>query len=296
MFVGCKNVNGDNRMETEKTNIKEGLIRDLEETRDLNIKSIAGIKKLVDDAPNLTEANRAIDNQIEAIRQVPVEEFKGFPQTSIDFVKIGRNQAKYYFDQVYQAQQISTGTATSAATSGAAEVYKWADDQANIKDNPNFKTAFAILHAEATDKGVMEKRRNEISALLLRLLPADENRFIEILAEAEKCKADLSKVEPLALSMRTLLEKIKSGLKKRLSSQAKENKILPAVADELVDPTKSTPAYSNFLAQIEVFKNLSSKLTNIGKWSVKSAASVDSLTYEWEVLMYSILLPLKNKI
>jgi hypothetical protein len=63
------------------------------------------------------------------------------------------------------------------------------------------------------------------------------------MVETEKVKADVSKIDGLAFAMRTLLEKIKGALKLRLPNQTgiKDNKILPAIAEQLLDPTKSTP-------------------------------------------------------
>jgi hypothetical protein len=276
---------------------KKKVIKNLEETRDCQHRAIDEIKKAVDDLPFLNESNRLTEKNLEALEKVPTQCFATFPDDVSQLIESNMKNAEFYYDRVKQIPTSTMVVATSAAYSCAVMVYGWLDKTENWSVT-DVAPAIDVLKTSLDDKQNRESKRAGIREVLARLLPPENNRFDEIIHEYEKVIGDIQKLESLALLMRTLLEKVKGELKLRLPNQIGigDNKILPAVAEQLLDPSKTSPAYVTYTILIGQYPPFMLKLTNIGKWNIKTLTDIDHLMLEFENMLYSLLLPIKHKL
>jgi hypothetical protein len=277
---------------------KEKIIKSLEETRDLQAKSVDGIKKAVEGIPYLNESNRLIEKNIEAYRHLPGHHFINFPENASQLIDSNLKNAQYYYGQVRQMDFASTGTSTSAAYSSTVNVVNWLGSTGMNSYGTEVAPAFNVLKASLDDIQATESRRSEIRAMLGKLLRPEHNKFDDILFEYEKVKGDIQNIGSLSILMRTLLEKIKGELKLRLPNQigVTDSKILPAVAEQLLDPTKSTPTFHTYSVLIGMFQPLMTKLTDTGKWNIRTTVDVDVVLSEFESMIYSLLVPVRSKL
>ncbi len=276
---------------------KEKVIKNLETTRDYQQRAIDKIKKAVDDLPFLNESNRLIEKNLEALEKVPAQCFETFPEDVSKLIESNMKNAEFYYDRVNQIPTSTMVVTTSANSSCAVMIYGWLDrpDNWSVTD---VAPAIDVLKTSLDEKHTREGKRADIRAVLTKLLTPENNKFDEIILEYEKVKGNVQKLENLALLMRTLLEKIKGGLKLRLPNQIGigDNKILPAVAEQLLDPSKTSPAYMTYTILIGQYPPLMQKLTDIGKWNTKTQTDIDHLMLEFENMVYSLLLPIKDRL
>lgn len=277
---------------------KKQVLQSLEETQESNQKSISGLTNVLVYLPSFHKANQLIGLQIEALKQVPAAYFAEFPPEALRLIEANNASSCQFYEQVQQVSPLTVGTATSATVSGATSVYNLLDSKKEKPAKKDLEKAAGILRKSFADDKSKSDRKSEIRGLLEKLLRPEENRYDLIMDEVSKAKLNIQTLESLALSMRTLMEKIKGKLKSKLPNQVgiKSNKILPAVAEQLVDPAKSSATYNTYNLFIEQFNLLTQKLTNIGKWIIKDKDGLEKLEMEFDSVIYSLLFPLREKL
>ncbi len=277
---------------------KNKIITGLRETRDYNQKAIDEMKKVINNMPYLKEAVGVIDNEIEAIDKVPSKYFIDFPSEASKLIEANQANACQFYGKVHQmyTDVSSMTTSTSATFSSASFVSNWMD---NYKDrSTEIENAANKLREALSNRTIREKTKNEIRALLSKLLNNNDNTYENILEEIGRAKVDIQRLEGVAFSMRTLLEKVKGELKLKLKTQVgiTKNKILPAIAEEFIDSSKSSPSYHTYMHFINQYNIFMDKLTNIGKMNIKNTEGIDKLEIEFDNTIRALLLPLKDKL
>ncbi|MCK9375027.1 MAG: hypothetical protein M0P73_02640 [Syntrophobacterales bacterium] len=277
---------------------KDQIIRELNETRDYNQKSLDEMKKAFQFLPYLNEANDIIDKEIEAINQVPSSYFDDFPPEASGLIEANKAIAFEYYGKVHPmyTSVSSMTTSTSAAFSGAMSVSNWLDNNKYL--SIEIDNAAKILGNTLSDKVIKDKIEDEIKQLLGKLLRPEHNIYNNILEEIRIAKLDIQRIEGVVFLMRTLLEKIKGELKLKLRNQIgiTRNKILPAIAEEFIDDNKSSSTYHTYMLLIAQYKTFASKLSDIGKLNIKDSDGIDKLEIEFGYIIRSLLLPLGDKL
>jgi hypothetical protein len=251
----------------------------------------AGIQK---DFSYLQDAKAEVDAQATFYQNLTGTGFHGFPS--------GMKEAAYKFRDLaidvnrslsgYPSYAGSTGTGivTSAST---GLINHFGQKQLGSPADKSTLSKFVEVYKEKED---IKAKIGEIMRILGVLLQPENNKFEEIVRERNLLATGTHTVDALAFKMRTLLEKVKGEIKDKLPNKQNVGKhdILPAYAEQVLEPTKATSVYYGYLKNAETYKQMEIGLGDVGKLRKAATENKFYLIFdEFVSVLFSILVPLK---